>query len=117
MERSLKFKKTKIVATIGPATENLKSMTALAKAGMDVVRLNFSHGDHNEHLKRIELARKVSQKLGRPIAVLQDLSGPKIRIGEFYKERIMLKKGSTFTLTTKKIVGDQYAPRTCSLEK
>ena len=107
MEYSLKFKKTKIVATIGPATENLKSMTALAKAGMDVVRLNFSHGDHNEHLKRIELARKVSQKLGRSIAVLQDLSGPKIRIGEFYKERIMLKKGSTFTLTTKKIVGDE----------
>lgn len=107
MGHNLKFKKTKIVATIGPATENLKSMTALAKAGMDVVRLNFSHGDHEEHLKRIELARKVSEKLGRPIAVLQDLSGPKIRIGEFYKDRIMLKKGSIFILTTKKIVGDE----------
>lgn len=107
MKQTLKFKKTKIVATIGPATENLKSMTALAKAGMDVVRLNFSHGDHEEHLKRIELARKVSEKLGKIIAVLQDLSGPKIRIGEFYKEHILLKKGSMFTLTTKKLVGDE----------
>jgi pyruvate kinase len=107
MEQNLKLKKTKIVATIGPATENLKSMTALAKAGMDVVRLNFSHGDHQEHLKRIELVRKVSDKLGKTIGILQDLSGPKIRIGDFYKERVILKKGSTFTLTTEKMVGDE----------
>jgi len=100
-------KRTKIVATIGPATEDEKTMTALARAGMDVIRLNFSHGDFEEHGKRIVNARKVSKKIGRPIAVLQDLAGPKIRIGEFYKERVMLKKGSMFTLTTKKIVGDE----------
>jgi len=100
-------KRTKIVATIGPKTEDEKTMTALAKAGMDVIRLNFSHGDFLEHGKRIETARKISKKIGRPIGILQDLAGPKIRIGEFYKERVMLKKGSTFTLTTKKIVGDE----------
>ncbi|MEK7134454.1 MAG: pyruvate kinase [Patescibacteria group bacterium] len=107
MEKLALQKRTKIVATIGPATEDEKTMTALARAGMDVIRLNFSHGDFEEHGKRIVNARKVSKKIGRPIAILQDLAGPKIRIGEFYKERVMLKKGSTFTLTTKKIVGDE----------
>lgn len=100
-------KRTKIVATIGPATEDEKTMTALARAGMDVVRLNFSHGDFAEHGKRIVNARAVARAVGRPIAILQDLAGPKIRIGEFYQERVMLKKGSTFTLTTKKIIGDE----------
>ncbi|MEK7555915.1 MAG: pyruvate kinase [Patescibacteria group bacterium] len=107
MNKNIFAKKTKIVATIGPVTENEKTMTALAKAGMDVIRLNFSHGDFVEHGKRVEVARKVSAKLDKPIAILQDLAGPKIRIGEFYKERVHLKKGSMFTLTTKKIVGDE----------
>ena len=76
------IKKTKIVATIGPATENKISMEELALAGMDVVRLNFSHGNYKEHLNRINLARLVSKKINKPIAILQDLSGPKIRIGD-----------------------------------
>jgi len=100
-------KRTKIVATIGPATEDEKTMTALAKAGMNVMRLNFSHGDFAEHGGRITTLRKVSKKIGKPMAILQDLAGPKIRIGDFYKDRIDLKKGSTFTLTTKKITGDE----------
>lgn len=100
-------KRTKIVATIGPATENLKTMEALASAGMDVVRLNFSHGSWEEHQLRSDLAREVSKKLNRPIAVLQDLSGPKIRIGDFYKESITLKNGKTIILTTQKCVGDE----------
>ena len=107
MNKNIFAKKTKIVATIGPVTENEKTMTALAKAGMDVIRLNFSHGDFAEHGKRVEVARRVSAKLGKPLAILQDLAGPKIRIGEFYQERVQLKKGSTFTLTTTKIVGDE----------
>jgi pyruvate kinase len=100
-------KKTKIVATIGPRTESEEMLTKLADAGLNVMRLNLSHGDHNEHKSRIDNLRKVITKTGRPIAILLDLSGPKIRIGEFYKERITLKNGQTFTLTTKKIVGDE----------
>jgi len=100
-------KKTKIVATIGPKTENEKTMEGLVKAGMNVIRLNFSHGDFEEHGARIKTVRKIAKKIGVPIAVLQDLAGPKIRIGEFYKERVILKKGSTFTLTTKNIIGNE----------
>jgi len=98
-------KKTKIVATIGPVTESERMMTALAKAGMDVVRLNFSHGDHAEHGRRIERARAVSEKLRKPIAVLQDLAGPKIRIGDFKEGKVCLKRGGTLKLTTRKVPG------------
>lgn len=101
------FKKTKIVATIGPNSSSERLMTAMAKAGMNVVRLNFSHGDHAEHEAYIKTARAVSAKIKRPIAIIQDLSGPKIRIGDFYKNSIVLKKGGVFTLTTKKITGDE----------
>lgn len=101
------MKHTKIVATIGPATENLKIITELAKAGMNVARLNFSHGTHEEHRKRCDLARKVSAKTNKPLAVLQDLSGPKIRIGDFYKESVILKNGGKIILTTKNCVGDE----------
>lgn len=101
------MKKTKIIATIGPATENRKIMERLMIEGMDVARLNFSHGDHEEHEKRVLSTRYISQKLKKPIAILQDLSGPKIRIGDFYKESIILKDGQKFTFTTKKCTGDE----------
>ena len=100
-------KKTKIVATIGPVTENKVSMEKLVKAGMNVVRLNFSHGDYNEHLNRVKLARAASEKFGKPIAVLQDLAGPKIRIGDFESGSVVLKQGAPFILTTKKCPGDE----------
>lgn len=100
-------KKTKIVATIGPASESEKIFSKMAEVGLDVARLNFSHGSHDEHGKRIKLVRKVSKKIGRPIAILQDLAGPKIRIGEFADGKIFLKKGQKFTLTTKEILGDE----------
>ncbi|MEX0672624.1 MAG: pyruvate kinase [Candidatus Paceibacterota bacterium] len=100
-------KKTKIVATIGPVSQDEKTLEKLAKAGMNVVRLNFSHGDFEEHQGKVDAARAVEKTIGRPIAILQDLSGPKIRIGDFYKEKVVLKKGSEFTLTTQKIVGDE----------
>ena len=100
-------KKTKIVATIGPASESLEMLEKLAVAGMNVMRLNFSHGDYAEHGGRIATGRKLAKKLGQPIAILQDLPGPKIRIGEFYQDRVMLKKGDKFVLTTVKKVGDE----------
>lgn len=100
-------KKTKIIATIGPASDNERTLTQLVKAGMNVVRLNFSHGEHEGHEKIVKLVRQVAKKTKTPIAIVQDLSGPKIRIGDFYQERVILKKGSIFTLTTKKCVGDE----------
>lgn len=107
LENMKPMKKTKIVATIGPASESEVMLEKLMKVGMNVCRLNFSHGSHEEHALRVKNIRKVAAKIGHPVAILQDLSGPKIRIGDFYKERVMLKKGSVFTLTTKACVGDE----------
>lgn len=100
------LRKTKIVATIGPATDNRKTIEKMVKAGMNVIRLNFSHGDFAEHLNRVKLARAASEKFGRPIGILQDLSGPKIRIGDFEKGSVTLKKGHPFILTVKECAGD-----------
>ena len=100
-------KKTKIVCTIGPATESEESLTKLLKAGMNVMRLNFSHGDFAEHLNRVVNLRKASEKTGIMAATLQDLAGPKIRIGNFSTEFITLKEGQKFTITTDDVVGDQ----------
>ena len=94
-------KKTKIVCTIGPATESAEKLEALVNAGMNVMRLNFSHGDFAEHQGRVDNLRGVMKKLNKPVAILQDLGGPKIRIGKFTDEKgIVLKEGQTFTLTT-----------------
>jgi len=103
-----KMKKTKIVATIGPATTSEAMLSKLMKAGLNVARLNFSHGDFAEHQEKVDNIRTVSGKLGVPVAILQDLSGPKIRIGDFYQERVMLKEGDEFVLTTEKCVGDEH---------
>ena len=101
------MKKTKIVATIGPPTTDVKKMEELLMAGVNVMRMNFSHGDFAEHQVKVDNARTVSGKIGIPVALLQDLGGPKIRIGDFYKESVVLEEGQTFTLTTEKIVGDE----------
>ncbi len=101
------MKKTKIIATIGPASSSEAVLTKLIKSGVNVVRLNFSHGDHKGHQKLILLVKKVSKKLNTTVAILQDLPGPKIRIGDFYTERVQIKKGSVFTLTTKQCIGDE----------
>jgi pyruvate kinase len=92
-------RRTKIVCTLGPASSGpvLEEMLA---AGMDVARLNFSHGTHAEHVQRIEQVRRYSAKHQRPVAILQDLSGPKIRIGDLPGGRVELTAGQTFTLTT-----------------
>ena len=103
-------KKTKIVATIGPKTESQAMLEKLLKAGMNVIRMNFSHGDFAEHQGKVNNGRAASKKTGIPVAFLQDLGGPKIRIGTFFNDadrRITLKKGQTFTLTTRKVEGDE----------
>ncbi len=102
-------KRTKIVATIGPKTTSEEMLTKLLKAGLNVMRMNFSHGDFAEHQIKVDNARNASKKTGIPLAIMQDLGGPKIRTGEFGTEsgRVIIKKGKTFTLTTRKIIGDE----------
>src|SRR3989338_10161541 len=100
-------KKTKIVCTIGPATESIEKLTELVEAGMNVMRLNFSHGDFAEHQNRVDNLKKVTEKTGKIIGTIQDLGGPKIRIGEFENGFIVLKAGETFTLSTEKIMGNE----------
>lgn len=102
------MRNAKIICTIGPACDSKKSLTELAEAGMDIARLNFSHGTHEEHLKKIKLIRKISYKLNKPIAILQDLQGPKIRIGKFAEPPISLNPGDLFTITTdEKTIGNE----------
>ncbi len=99
-------KKTKIVCTIGPATKSAEMLEKLMDAGMNVVRLNFSHGDFPTHQLCVDTVRKIMQDTGKAVAILQDLSGPKIRIGKFKEGKITLKKDQTFTLTTDDCIGD-----------
>lgn len=101
------IKKTKIVCTIGPATESEGILEKLLKEGMNVMRLNWSHGDFKEHEARVLNLRKACEKTGLRAAVLQDLAGPKIRIGDFTTESIVLKEGENFTLTTDSVEGDE----------
>ena len=96
-------RRTKIVATIGPATESEEIISELIKAGVTTFRLNFSHGDHEDHAERIKIIRKVSNNLDLNIGILQDLQGPKIRLGRFKDGPIKVKKGDIFTLTSKEV--------------
>lgn len=96
-------KKTKIVCTIGPKTETPEAMAKLLKAGMNVIRMNFSHGDFAEHQGKIDAYKKASVKTGLTAALLQDLSGPKFRIGDFSTPTVMLKAGEFITLTSEKL--------------
>ncbi len=95
-------KRTKIVCTIGPATDTTEKITNLLRSGMNVARLNFSHGTHEEHAKLVKRLRKASTDLDRPIAILQDLQGPKIRVGELPKEGVKLTPGKQIIFTTGK---------------
>jgi len=92
------LRRTKIVATLGPATSTPEAIEAIIKAGVDVVRLNFSHGSHAEHAARAELVRELAQKAGRVIGILGDLQGPKLRIARFKDGKITLKPGDDFIL-------------------
>ncbi len=100
-------KQTKIVATLGPASTDPKVIAQMIKNGMNVARINFSHGDHAEHGGRIDAAREASGMTGLPIAILQDLCGPKIRIGDFPEGAIELKNGAKFVITSRKVEGSE----------
>ncbi len=96
-------RRTKIVATIGPATQSEEVITDLIKAGVTTFRLNFSHGDHKDHAERIKTIRKVSKKLDLNIGILQDLQGPKIRLGRFKDGPVKVVKGDKFSLTSNNV--------------
>ncbi|WP_413442964.1 pyruvate kinase [Synechococcus sp. MIT S1220] len=100
-------RRTKIVATIGPATESAERIRELVQAGATTFRLNFSHGDHSEHAARIATIRQVSTELGQHIGILQDLQGPKIRLGRFTDGPITLGKGDCFSLTSRPVSCNQ----------
>jgi pyruvate kinase len=103
---SMNFAKTKIICTIGPATQSIEKLIELMKAGMDVARLNFSHGCHDDHLQTILNVREASKIYGRQIPILMDLCGPKLRIGEV-KEEFQVEKGEEIIITTDNIIGDK----------
>lgn len=103
---SKKTKQTKIVATLGPSCETIEMIESMVKAGMNVVRLNFSHGTHENHAMLIEHVREVEKRTGEPVAILQDLQGPKLRLGELPEKGVVLEKNSEATFT--------YEPETTS---
>ena len=101
------MRKTKIICTIGPACSDEETLEKMCLAGMNVARLNFSHETHEIHLKRIELIKKVREKLGLPIAILLDTKGPEFRTGVYENGKIELKAGDEFTLTVRDVVGNE----------
>lgn len=100
------MRRTKIICTIGPASESEEMLTQLIDAGMNVARLNFSHGNHEEHKKRIDTIKKVRQQLQKPVAIMLDTKGPEVRLGTFKDGKADINAGDRFTLTTQEIVGD-----------
>jgi len=97
--------KTKIVATIGPASESEEILRQMIEAGMNVARLNFSHGDFDSHARMIQNIRAAAQAVNRRVAILADLPGPKIRIGVLEREPLFLEAGASFTLTVEPVKG------------
>jgi pyruvate kinase len=99
------YNKTKIVATVGPASNSKEMLRALINEGVDVFRLNFSHGSHEDHLKVIHFVRELNQELGTNVSLLQDLQGPKIRINEM-QPNIVIERGQELTITTRELLGN-----------
>lgn len=99
------MRKTKIICTIGPASENEEKLRELMLAGMNVARFNFSHGDHAEHEKKLERVKKVAKELNVPLATMQDTKGPEIRLKDFEDGKVFLETGSVFRLTTDEVMG------------
>ena len=101
------IKKTKIVCTLGPASENEETLRELIKNGLNVCRLNFSHGSHEEHKGRMDLVKKLREELNMPTAILLDTKGPEIRTGKFDVPEVFLEEGQTFTITMKDVMGNK----------
>ena len=102
------IRRTKVVATLGPASSDAKTLTRMIDAGLDVVRINFSHGAPDEHRARVNLVRQLARKAGRAVGVLVDLQGPKIRVGKFKDGKITLEPGAKFVLDAECKLGDQH---------
>ncbi|MBO5030876.1 MAG: pyruvate kinase [Lachnospiraceae bacterium] len=101
------MRKTKLICTIGPSCEDIEVLSEMCKAGMNVARLNFSHGTHEEHQKKIDLIKEAREKLGLPIAIMLDTKGPEYRIKTFENGKVNLQSGDYFTFTTEDIIGNQ----------
>ena len=108
MRRKRTVAKTKIICTLGPASQSVEQLVELIQAGMDVARLNFSHGTYEDHLKSINNVREASLRTGEHICILQDLCGPKIRTGILQNKSIELKEGADFTFTIDEVTGDEH---------
>lgn len=106
MKDNISFKKTKIIATVGPASNTPEKLEELVKAGADIFRLNFSHGSHDDHLKVINYVREINKKLGTHVCLLQDLQGPKIRTRDMENGGVEIVKGQDLTITTEKMLGN-----------
>ena len=102
------MRKTKIICTLGPACESEEIMRELVLAGMDVARMNFSHGSYQEHKNRIDMLKKIREETGRPVALLLDTKGPEIRIGKFKDGAVTLSAGDSFILAYDDILGDKH---------
>ena len=98
---------TKIVATLGPASSSPEILEAMIRAGVNVVRMNFSHGTTEDHIKRVQLVREAAARVGQPVGILGDLQGPKIRVGKFADGKIILEPGAKFILDARCALGDQ----------
>ena len=101
------MKKTKIVCTLGPASCTKEVISAMFDAGMNVCRLNFSHGTHEEHAAKIAIIKEIRRERDIPLPVLLDTKGPEFRTGTYREGKVLLKKGEEFTFTTDPIVGDE----------
>ena len=101
------MRKTKIVCTIGPASSSEEVFAEMCKAGLNVARLNFSHGTHEEHQQKFDMIHKVRKALGLPIAIMLDTKGPEYRICTFKNKKILLQDGDAFTFTTRQVEGDE----------
>lgn len=102
-----KKNKTKIVCTLGPSSQSEEILTKLMEEGLNVCRFNFSHGNHEEQKERIHIAKKVSSKLNKPVAMLLDTKGPEIRTGNFKDPEVLLEDGQDFTITMEEVIGDK----------
>ncbi|MFA5480645.1 MAG: pyruvate kinase, partial [Candidatus Muiribacteriota bacterium] len=101
------MRRTKIVVTLGPATDNEKVLIKLIDAGMNVARCNFSHADYEEHLNRVKMLKKVCKKTGKKVSLLMDTKGPEIRTGHFENGKISLEASNQVTLTTEDVLGNE----------
>ncbi len=102
------MKKTKIICTMGPSTDNVELLTKMMHSGMDLARFNFSHGNHEDHGKRLALVREAAERAGKVIATIADTKGPEMRLGMFAEDKVTLHEGDAFVLTTQEYLGDVH---------